>query len=83
METQDFNDEPLQGYRYRSVWTIWTISFDAIRKKDKNAANLLLLWAFLNNKDLWHGLFADAYRSDIFVAERLSNWIGDLASDAV
>ena len=43
MESGDRNDAPLQDYPNRSVWTTWTISYNAVQKKDKNAANLLLL----------------------------------------
>ncbi len=80
MESHDLRDAPLQDYPNRSVWTTWTISYNAIREKDQNAANLLLLWAFLDNRDLWHGLFIEACRDSTIVARRLSEWIGDIAS---
>lgn len=72
MEPQDQADASLQDYPNRSVWTTWAISYKAIQEKDKNAANLLLLWAFLDNKDLWHGLFAEACKASTFAARRLS-----------
>ncbi|PWI65475.1 hypothetical protein PCL_07076 [Purpureocillium lilacinum] len=34
----------------------WKASFEAISKQDEHAANLLLLWTFLHDNDLWHGL---------------------------
>jgi tetratricopeptide (TPR) repeat protein len=80
MESRDESDAPLQDYPNRSVWTTWTISYNAIREKDQNAANLLLLWAFLDNRDLWHGLFVAACRDSTIVARKLSEWIGDIAS---
>jgi len=80
MASKDQNDAPLQDYPNRSVWTTWTISYNAIREKDQNAANLLLLWAFLDNRDLWHGLLVAACRDSTIVARRLSEWIGDIAS---
>ena len=51
MKSRDGADAPLQDYPDRSVWTTWTISYHAIRKKNEATANLLLLWAFLDNKD--------------------------------
>src|SRR5437667_3860617 len=42
---------PLVDYEQRSVGTTWTISFRAVESRSKNAANLLLLWAFFDNKD--------------------------------
>jgi len=83
MESRSRIDAPLQDYPDRSVWTTWTISFNAIQKKDKNVANLLLLWAFLDNKDLWHGLFSAACRASTIVKRRLSEWIGDIASNEI
>ncbi|KAK5241405.1 hypothetical protein LTS06_012108, partial [Exophiala xenobiotica] len=47
---------PLPEY-YRSIWTTWKISFETIRGKSAASADLLLLWAFLDNRDLWYGLF--------------------------
>ena len=81
MESRDQADALLQDYPDHSVWTTWTISYKTIQEKDKTAANLLLLWAFLDNKDLWHGLFAAACRESTFAARRLSEWIGDIASN--
>jgi hypothetical protein len=52
MESQDRTGTPLRDYPNRSVWTTWTISYDAIRAKNTAAANVLLLWACLDNKDL-------------------------------
>jgi tetratricopeptide (TPR) repeat protein len=60
MESHDRFGFPLLDYQERSVWTTWTISFNTIKAKDKTATNLLLLWAFLDNKDLWHGLLRPA-----------------------
>ena len=79
MESGDVGDAPLQDYPERSVWTTWAISYQAIRDKHKPTANLLLLWSFLDNKDLWYGLFAAACRKSA-VASMLSEWVGDVAS---
>ncbi|KAF1913173.1 hypothetical protein BDU57DRAFT_504079 [Ampelomyces quisqualis] len=69
-----------KDYSDGSVWTTWSISYQAIRKKHKDTANLLLLWSFLDNKDLWYGLFATACRESPLTASMLSSWIGDIAS---
>jgi hypothetical protein len=34
METRDQNKAPLQDYPNRSIWTTWTISYNAIRQQD-------------------------------------------------
>jgi tetratricopeptide (TPR) repeat protein len=52
----------------RSIWTTWMISFETIRGKSAAAADLLLLWAFLDNRDLWYGLFDGIGEEDILAA---------------
>ncbi|EMD96375.1 hypothetical protein COCHEDRAFT_1167485 [Bipolaris maydis C5] len=76
----DLADVPLQDYPERSVWTTWAISYQAIRDKHEATANLLLLWSFLDNKDLWYGLFAAASSKSAIVAKMLLGWVGDIAS---
>lgn len=78
MESPHWDDSPLQDYPCRSVWTTWAISYKAIRDKHKATTNLLLLWSFLDNTDLWHGLFAAAYRASAVTSRSLSEWIGDI-----
>ena len=81
MESQDRAGTPLHDYPERSVWTTWMISYHAIRAKSIAAANLLLLWACLDNKDVWYGLFAEAAKQSIVVANSLSEWLPDIASN--
>jgi len=81
MESDEWEGAPLQDYPDRSVWTTWTISYKTIRKINEAAANLLLLWAFLDRKDLWYGLFKSAYEASDTAASCLSEWISDLAND--
>ena len=81
MESCDESDALLLDYPNRSVWTIWTISYNAVQEKNQAAAKLLLLWAFLDNKDLWYGLFTIARRLSPVAARKLSEQIGDIASN--
>jgi tetratricopeptide (TPR) repeat protein len=83
MESDHLVGAPLQDYPERSVWTTWAISYHAIRDKDKATANLLLLWSFLDNKDLWHGLFAPACSYSAVAAKMLWKWIGNIASSKI
>jgi hypothetical protein len=43
------------------------------------AANLLLLWACLDNKDVWYGLLSEASKQSADVLE----WFPDIASNEV
>ena len=73
---------PLRSYSNGSVATTWMISYTAIRTKNEAAANLLLLWAHLDNKSLWHGLLAASQRSAI-AAERTSAWLRGIAYNEI
>ena len=70
---------PLVDYEQRSIGTTWTISFKAIEARSKNAANLLLLWAFIDNKDLWHGLLRAASEA----GEQWPGWLCEMACNEV
>jgi hypothetical protein len=81
MVSRDWEWAPLQDYPDRSVWTTWAISFSAIRKAHVTAANLLLLWALLDSKDLCYSLFVAACSASTTTATSLSEWIRDIASN--
>jgi tetratricopeptide (TPR) repeat protein len=83
MRPSPLNDPTLKDYPDRSVWTTWTISYYAIREKNEDTANLLLLWSFLDNKDLWYGLFARACKYDWRAAKMLTKWIGKVANSEI
>jgi len=83
MQSGQLPDSPLQDYPERSVWTTWAISYQTIREKHKDTANLLVLWSFLDNKDLWHGLFVAASPASPVATRMLSKWIGDIASSEI
>ncbi|KAK3345661.1 hypothetical protein B0H65DRAFT_509300 [Neurospora tetraspora] len=72
-------DSSLLDYGNRSVWTTWTISFNAIETRDKNAGNLLRLWAFFDNREMWHSLLQVA-RND---QEQWPKWLRDIACNEV
>lgn len=59
------------------------ISYGAIRAKSMAVANLLLLWACLDNKDLWYGLLARAGTNSAEVAMYLSKWLSDISNNEV
>ncbi|KAH7628858.1 hypothetical protein B0T09DRAFT_267498 [Sordaria sp. MPI-SDFR-AT-0083] len=72
-------DSSLPDYGNRSVWTTWTISFNAIETRDKNAGNLLRLWAFLDNREMWHSLLQVAINDQ----EQWPKWLRDIACNEV
>ena len=76
------SEAALDDYPDRSVWTTWNISFDSIVTMDPHVANLLLLWSYLDNRDLWYGIFEEIVNC-ASIAQRLSKWIGDIASNEI
>ncbi|KAK3340122.1 hypothetical protein B0H65DRAFT_510321 [Neurospora tetraspora] len=72
-------DSGLLDYGTRSVMTTWMISFNAIETREKNAGNLLRLWAFLDNREMWHSLLQVA-RND---QEQWPKWLCDIACNEV
>ncbi|KAK3947446.1 hypothetical protein QBC32DRAFT_270796 [Pseudoneurospora amorphoporcata] len=72
-------DSDLLDYDNRSVWTTWTISFNAIETRDKNAGKLLRLWAFLDNREMWHSLLQVARNGQ----EQWPEWLRDVACNEV
>ncbi|PVH98812.1 hypothetical protein DM02DRAFT_656953 [Periconia macrospinosa] len=75
----------LRTYGNRSVATTWMISFKAIQKRNEAAANLLLLWAHLDNGSLWYGLIAPkrGRRASKRATTQTSLWIGDIAKKEI
>lgn len=47
----------LREYGSRSIQTTWTISFEYVKRKNEDAANLLQLWSHFDNRDIWFELF--------------------------
>ncbi|TPX13257.1 uncharacterized protein E0L32_006230 [Thyridium curvatum] len=80
-------DWPLVDYDHRSVATTWTISFRIIEQENSNAADLLRLWACLDNRDFWHGLISAATREIQLKYDprpiSWPAWLHDLACDNV
>ena len=62
-----------------SILKTWTLSFNSLRSRNEDAANLLMLWAFLDNQDLWYGLLAPAL--DLAIADEVPRWFARCASD--
>ena len=79
MKSDAGSSSPLMNYDQRSVGTTWTISFKAIEARSKNAANLLRLWAFIANRDLWYGLLQAAADG----REQWPEWLREIACNEV
>ncbi|KAK3947253.1 hypothetical protein QBC32DRAFT_224584 [Pseudoneurospora amorphoporcata] len=76
MKSSSKSGSPLLDYD-KEIRTTWTISFKAIEAKNENAGNLLRLWAFLDNRDLWHNLLQVARDG----GEQWPGWLRDIACE--
>ena len=63
----------------RSILTTWTLSYDNLRSQCEAAANLLVLWAFLDNQDLWYELLAPALHSKL--GAKVPHWFASCVGD--
>ena len=77
METQ--HQFVSQGPLDRSVLTTWTLLFRRLEERSKHAAKLLILWGFLDNRDIWYELFTPALT--LTVASELPSWYADCVED--
>lgn len=78
MESQYREAEPPEASD-RNVLTTWTLSFNHLRERSEDAANLLILWGFLDHQDIWYGLFAAALDREI--EDELPDWFARCAGD--
>ena len=71
-----------QGPLDRSVLTTWTLLFRRLEERNGYAAQLLIgliLWGFLDNRDIWYDLFKSALT--LQVASELPRWYTDCVND--
>jgi tetratricopeptide (TPR) repeat protein len=79
MRSDGESGSPLLDYEQRSVGTTWIISLNVIESRSHNAANLLRLWAFLDNRDLWYGLLQVA----VDAKKAWPEWLREIAGNEV
>ncbi|MCJ1242271.1 hypothetical protein MMC14_010278, partial [Varicellaria rhodocarpa] len=63
----------------RSVLTTWTVSFSHLKTRSEDAAKLLMLWAFLDNQDLWYELLSPTL--DLKIANDVPGWFTKCVGD--
>ncbi|KAI4261199.1 MAG: hypothetical protein L6R42_003599 [Xanthoria sp. 1 TBL-2021] len=49
----------LSSYEDRRLYSTWQLSFDHIRQQNELSAQLLQLWAYFDNQDLWFDLLQE------------------------
>ena len=70
-------DSPaLIAYEDRTLFTTWQISFDRIKRRNSLSANVLRLWAYFDDQDLWFELLN---QSD----DEAPEWLQHLVKDEI
>ncbi|KAG4427572.1 hypothetical protein IFR05_016945, partial [Cadophora sp. M221] len=64
----------LSSYEDRTLYSTWQISFDNIKQRNPLSADLLRLWAYFDNQDLWFQLLRHSDSDD-------PHWIRELTKD--
>ena len=64
----------LSSYEDRTLYSTWQISFDYVEQQNTLSAQLLRLWAYLDNQDLWFELLQHSDPED-------RDWIQGLIED--
>ncbi|PMD18044.1 HET-domain-containing protein [Hyaloscypha hepaticicola] len=64
----------LSSYEDRTLYSTWQISFTHIERRNVLSAQLLRLWAYFNNEDLWIELLQHSVSKD-------PDWIRELVKD--
>lgn len=77
------DDTPLRSYPNGSIQTTWMVSYEAIKKRNEVAANLIQLWAYLDHKDLWFGLFSGISEQSSLLWQLLPRWFREMVSSEV
>ncbi|WPG99175.1 vegetative incompatibility protein het-e-1 [Acrodontium crateriforme] len=65
----------LMSYEDRMLFSTWQISYDQIAKRSPVSANLLRLWAYFGNQDIWFELLQHASTMDAPM------WLRNLIAD--
>ena len=71
-------DFELEGYPGYNIWTTWMISYEAVLRRDKYAARLLLFWSCCDRNDFRHELFSRVAKQTV-IAQVLRQSLGDIA----
>lgn len=68
----------LRDYRLdRSLYTTWDISYRRLEDEDADAARLLMLMAYFDNKELWFALFQAR------LSDKTPSWLGALMNSQI
>ena len=67
-------ESTLHEYRNRSVRTTWAISFEGVKRKNEDAAEMLQLWSYLDNREIWFEIFNNEGNSNLEYWSNPPDW---------
>ncbi|RYP59310.1 hypothetical protein DL770_010237 [Monosporascus sp. CRB-9-2] len=66
----------LSSYADRTLYSTWQLSFEHIKRRNEYSAELLRLWAYFDNQDIWLELIQHSDSKD-------PAWIREIAEDEI
>src|SRR5467141_725937 len=64
----------LSSYEDRTLYSTWQLSFEQVKQRNELSAELLRLWAYFDNQDIWFELLQHSDSED-------PEWIRQLTKD--
>lgn len=74
-------ESTLREYGDRSVRTTWTISFECVKRINEDAANMLQVWSYLDNRDIWFEIFNNKKNLDLKFWSSPPEWFRRVVRD--
>ena len=75
------HETTLPEYGNRSIQTTWTISFEGVKKKNEDAAKMLQVWSYLDNRDIWFEIFNNKRNTDLRLWSNPPAWFRRVVHD--
>lgn len=73
----------LPEYGNRSIQTTWTVSFEGVKKKNEDAAKMLQVWSYLDNRDIWFEMFNNKINTDLRLWSNPPAWFRRVVHDKI
>lgn len=70
--------KPGRYYQQGNILQTWSVSYEEVRKRDPDVAELLLLLAHFDNRDIWYDLLKSGQRS-----QSHPTWYADILSNSL
>ncbi len=81
MSSEAGHETTLPEYGNRSIQMTWTVSFEGVKKKNEDAAKMLQVWSYLDNRDIWFEVFNNERNPDFKYWSNPPKWFRRIFRD--